>query len=138
MEQQELISVAQYIATLIITELKNEYERTESGNLINESVYCVTDFDDLVREFVKEFDYLNGDLLSNMKSAPFETDGTDAVRDMIYKILDGYCKLEAKTAVSKDAGGNVGFSHFSHILDTTLEKDGLFHQKLARLIEDFV
>lgn len=138
MEQEQLISVAQYLATLIITELKNEYTRTESGNLINEDSWCVSDFDELVHDFIKEYDALNGDILSNMKTGAFETDGTDAVRDMVYRILNGYCELEAKTAVSKSADRKIDFSHFSHIIDTTIEKDGLFHQKLAKLIEDFV
>lgn len=138
MEQEQLISVAQYLATLIITELRDEYERTEGGRLINEDTWCVSDFDELVHDFISEYDYLNGDILSNMKTGAFETDGTDTVRDMVYKILNAYCELEAKTSVSKGSDGKIDFSHFSHILDTTIEKDGLFHQKLAKLIEDFV
>jgi len=138
MEQQQLVSAAQYIGFLIISELRNEYDRSETGSLIDEETWSVSDFDELVHEFISEYDYLNGNVLSNMKTGPFETDGTDAVRDMIYKILDTYCKLEAKTAVSKAESGKTDFSHFSHILDTTLEKGGLFHQKLSQLIEDFV
>tara|TARA_B100002019_G_scaffold290775_1_gene309245 strand:+ start:967 stop:1383 length:417 start_codon:yes stop_codon:yes gene_type:complete len=138
MEQEQLISVAQYLATHIITELKNEYDKTEAGNLINEEVWCVNDFDELVHDFIKEYDYLNNDILSNMKTGPFETDGTDTVRDMIYKILNGYCELEQKSAVSKNRDGKIDMLHFSHILDTTIEKNGLFYQKLRKLIEDFV
>lgn len=138
MEQEKLIPVAQYLATYIITELKSEYDRTENGRLINEETWCVTDFDELVHDLIKEYDYLNGNMLSNMKTGAFETDGTDAVRDIVYKILNGYCELEAKTSASKNADGRIGFSHFTHIIDTTKEKDGLFHQKLAKLIEDFI
>jgi len=138
MEQEQLISAAQYLAFLILSELRNEYDRTENGTLINEEVWCVSDFDELVHDYIKEYDYLNDDILSNMKAGAFETDGTDAVRDMIYKILNKYCELEAKTAVSKAADNKIDFSHFSHILDTAVEKEGLFYQKLAKLIEDFV
>jgi len=66
MEQEQLISAAQYLAFLILSELRNEYDRTENGTLINEEVWCVSDFDELVHDYIKEYDYLNDDILSNM------------------------------------------------------------------------
>ena len=87
----------------------------------------------------QEWDYLNNDVLSDMKTGAFETDGTDTVRDMIYQIIKNYCEFERDAAsVSNKNDGKMNFKHFSTVLEQTKQKGGTLYQKLSSVIEDFV
>ena len=122
----------------IIVELKDEYDRTEDGNLFNDEATDATQIDEYIIELIKEWDFSSGEVLAGMKTEPFGTDGTDTVRTMIYKILKGYCDMEADNAIKKSADGKIGFTYFQHTLDTAKEKGGLFYQKLQKEIQEFV
>ena len=137
MTEQELVGIAQNLSLHIIVCLKDEYDRNESGNLFGEELTDATHIDEYIIEVIKEWDFVSGDVLAGMKTEPFGTDGTDMVRTMIYKILKGYCDMEAKTAIGNE-DGKIGFTYFEHMLDTAKEKNGLFYQKLQKEIKDFV
>ena len=49
-----------------------------------------------MNEIINEWDFAMGDVLADMKTEPFGSNGTDTVRTMIYKILKGYCDMERK------------------------------------------
>ena len=101
MTEQELIGIAQNLTMHIIVELKDEYDRTESGNLFNDEATDATQIDEYVNEIIKEWDFAMGDVLADMKTEPFGPNGTDTVRTMIYKILKGYCDMERQTELKK-------------------------------------
>tara|TARA_Y100000356_G_C11203944_1_gene259426 strand:+ start:207 stop:623 length:417 start_codon:yes stop_codon:yes gene_type:complete len=138
MTEQELIGIAQNLTMHIIVEMKDEYDRTESGNLFNDEATDATQIDEYVNEIIKEWDFAMGDVLADMKTEPFGPNGTDTVRTMIYKILKGYCDMERETALKKSEDGKIGFTYFQHTLDTAKEKGGMFYQKLWNEIKDFV
>ena len=94
MTEQELIGIAQNLTMHIIVELKDEYDRTESGNLFNDEATDATQIDEYVNEIINEWDLLWVMFLLDRKTEPFGSNGTDTVRTMIYKILKGYCDME--------------------------------------------
>ena len=116
MTEQELIGIAQNLTMHIIVELKDEYDRTESGNLFNDEATDATQIDEYVNEIINEWDFAMGDVLADMKTEPFGSNGTDTVRTMIYKILKGYCDMERETALKKSDDGKIGFTYFQHTI----------------------
>ena len=115
MTEQELIGIAQNLTMHIIVELKDEYDRTESGNLFNDEATDATQIDEYVNEIINEWDFAMGDVLADMKTEPFGSNGTDTVRTMIYKILKGIA-IWRETALKKSDDGKIGFTYFQHTL----------------------
>lgn len=96
MNEEQLKELAGNLSVLILNECVTNYRTTPTGDLIDSENTGYSDFDEYVHDIIKEYDYLNKDVLSKMKTGPFETDGTDRVRDMIYIMLARYCKLWMK------------------------------------------
>lgn len=139
MNQTTLENVAKHLATHILTEVTINYNNSPTGELINTEEWLCSDFDEYIHDVIKEWDYLNNDVLSDMKTGAFETDGTDTVRDMIYQIIKNYCEFERDAAsVSNKNDGKMNFKHFSTVLEQTKQKGGTLYQKLSSVIEDFV
>jgi hypothetical protein len=137
MNDAEIIDLAKNLSTHIIMELRLNYEKSSLGCLVDKE--CYADLDEYISDLIREWDYLNMDVLSNMKTGPFETDGTDLMRDMIYKVLKGYCLMEENSGdkIAKNKDGMINFAHFCNTMDAVKEKGGLFYQKLANEIKDF-
>ena len=139
MNQTKLEEIATLLSNHILNDCALNYYNSPTGNLIDEETWCSGDFDEYVHDLIKEWDYLNNDILSNMKTGPFETDGTDTMRDMIYRKISDYCEFSDETIDKANKNGRkIGFSHFANKLEQVKDKEGSYVQKLKSAIKDFV
>ena len=72
MNQTQLEEIANLLSNHILNDCAINYFTSPTGNLIDEETWCSGDFDEYVHDLIKEWDYLNNDILSNMKTGPFE------------------------------------------------------------------
>lgn len=135
MTETEFKDLATALATHIIMEMKQEYEVTESGNIIGEDY---TDIDAYLQECIDEWDYINMDKLKNMKEGPFQPDGRYVMKQTIYKILKVYAdnEMTSATSIKKMPDDKIDFNHFTYELDKFIEKGGTFYQKLNDAISN--
>jgi len=139
MNEEQLKELAGNLSVLILNECVTNYRTTPTGDLIDSENTGYSDFDEYVHDIIKEYDYLNKDVLSKMKTGPFETDGTDRVRDMIYIMLARYCKFMDETELEgKKNGDKINFRHFAEKLQDTKDKNGSFRNKLKNLVKDYI
>ena len=127
------------LASLIMTDLMDNYRDTPTGDLMDTENSGYSDIDEFIHDIIKEYDASNNNILSKMKTGAFETDGTDKVRDIIYQGFARYCdRVDNAELVYKNDEGKVNFRDFTQTLEQIKDKNGSFYDKLKNLIKDYI